>query len=597
MSKKSWGRAGICLLFLASFILSITVCFTDVFAADADGADEDSDINKRVAASLAQKRDKAPVISVQERIESIRPKPALPEEAVLIRELNVIGSTIIAEKAILKLKKLYTNRKVRGKEMQQIADRITRAYSRHGFITSYAYVVAEKLNDGVLELKVVEGKTGTVTIQGNKYFSTKVLRKKIPLEEGGPFNMIELTRGLSKINRHRDRKASLKLDPSADGTVTDITITVKDNLPLHTILAADNYGSEYILYKRYKVYFIHNNLTGHDDSASIKIQRTEGDAHQLADLDYYIPLSNNWKLLFYIMPYKTEVYYYKDNKDTDFEKHARKSYFNFYQTLIDEPDCELVSSYGFVYKDIHWYSRKEKIVWDNPTARDRFRALMWGIDFNRADRYGRWVIANDLEVGIARMWGGATHEDDMSSIQGAGGDYAKNHLVVARRQKLFHGIDFIAKTHWQMTNKPQPGVNVFSVGGFMGVIDNRGFPRAQAPGDNGRSITVGFTFPPFGVPRNINVPYSKTKLYDSLQFFTFFDWAQPILKAPRPATDINDPVNDKKITTWRSAGTGFAFNVPDRQLSVRIDLGWPLNHVVGKDGDHMHLWWSVSKGF
>ena len=88
-----------------------------------------------------------------------------------------------------KLKKVNENKKLAGKDMQKIADKITRAYSRHGYITSYAYIVPEKLVNGVLEIQIVEGKTGTIEITGNRYFSTDLLRKKITLQEGKLFKL------------------------------------------------------------------------------------------------------------------------------------------------------------------------------------------------------------------------------------------------------------------------------------------------------------------------------------------------------------------------------------------------------------------------
>jgi hemolysin activation/secretion protein len=214
---------------------------------------------------------------------------------------------------------------------------------------------------------------------------------------------------------------------------------------------------------------------------------------------------------------------------------------------------------------------------------------MLGIDINRTDRYGRWVISNDLEIGIPRLFGGSTAEDDSTSVSGAGSKYKKNHLVIARRQKLFAGIDFITKGHWQVCNQALTGVNVFSIGGFMGVIDMRGFPRAQAPGDEGRSLSAGFSLPPFGVPRTLGVPLSKTKVYDALRFFTFVDYAKASFKTPQ-----DDTPKHYELT---SGGCGLEFKVPDKSFSTRVEIGWPISDDTPNDGDHHHIWFAVTKGF
>lgn len=283
------------------------------------------------------------------------------------------------------------------------------------------------------------------------------------------------------------------------------------------------------------------------------------------------------------MPYKREDYVGGDNVETDFEKHAHKWYFWFTQSLIDEPGIELSSAYGYVQKDIHWWQNGQQ------QKSDLFRALMWGIDLNRADKYGRWVISNDVEVGIPRLFGGSTQEDESCSVAGAGGGYKKNLLVIARRQKVVADIDWISKGRWQLSSQAQPGVNVFSIGGFMGVIDMRGYPRAQAPGDNGVSLSTGFSLPPFGVARNKKVPFSNTNIYDGLRLFTFIDYARAGFKTYQEGSP--------KHYELTSGGCGFELKVPDQAFSVRLDIGWPLSDQMPSDGDHAHAWFAVTKGF
>jgi hemolysin activation/secretion protein len=567
---------------LCLFLALAFVCGSkEVFAAE--GADEDNPKVEAIEQGLTKGRAKSPAIEIKQRVEAQIPKPSLPGGKTSIRQVNVVGSTILAQEAIDRLKFLYENKELTAREMQNCADRVTRAYSREGYISSYGYIDTDRLSEGILQIAVKEGRTGKITIEGNKTFSTKVLRKKITLQEGDLFNFKQLNTDVYKVNKHPDRKMNIVCDPNVQTGYTDVTLTVKDKSPFHTTLQLDNYGSEYITYKRYKTIFTHNNLTGHDDSLTFKAQITESAAHKLFDFDYFIPINTKWKFEFYYMPYKLEDYCCGDNVDTDFEKHAWKWYFYFYQSLIDEPGCELVSSYGFVNKDIHWWQ------YGSEQKADLFRALLWSLDLNRADKYGRWVLSNDLEIGIPRLFGGSTKEDESCSVQGAGGGYKKNHLIIARRQKLFADIDWLGKGHWQVSSQAQPGVNVFSIGGFMGVIDMRGFPRAQAPGDQGVSFSTGFSFPPFGVARTKSVPFSNTKIYDALRFFTFLDYARAGFKTLAEGSP--------KHYELTSAGCGFELKVPDKSFSVRLDIGWPLSDDESKDGDHAHAWFAITKGF
>jgi hemolysin activation/secretion protein len=244
--------------------------------------------------------------------------------------------------------------------------------------------------------------------------------------------------------------------------------------------------------------------------------------------------------------------------------------------------------------DIFWY--KPYVHYDERTRMDRFRIFKWDLSLNKADKYGRWIFLNDLQKAVPDMWGGNHVKSDASSVVGAKGDFIKNLMTVARRQKLGYGVDFFAKSRWQLSSGTLTGVNDFSAGGTCGVIDNRGFPRTQAPADEGRSLSLGFSFPAYFLSKNVNVPSSKTKLYDSLKLFTFWDWSQSILKSPKLAVNPGDP-NDKKITTLRSAGFGFTFNVPDQNLAIRLETGFALSPQEPVDGDRTHTWFSVTKTY
>jgi hemolysin activation/secretion protein len=575
------------LIFVCAYALC---CPLPCSAYDEDAGDDDPQA-MQVTGALSESKAKSPAVVIMKTRESLMPRPILPSGNTMIKEVSITGSTILAQEAIDTLKADYSGREFTAKQLQRCADLINRAYSREGYISSYAYIVPDRLASGILDIIVVEGKTGKITIQGNKNFSTSLLEKKISLKQGDLFNFKQLNSDVFRMNKVPDRKAAVTLEPDPVTGDINVVLTVKDRSPMHVTLQADNYGSDSILYNRYKTFLTHNNISGHDDTLTAKVEWAEADAHKIVDFDYSIPLNQTWKFQFYLLPYKSEDYYYKDNEPDDFEKRARKFYFWFYQSLVNEPEMELVSSYGFTYFDILWYKFGDPMKYSDPSKRDEFRILKWDLALNKADKHGRWVITNDLQKAIPDFMGGTPKKSDTTSVDGAKGDYIKNMLTVARRQKLFAGIDLTAKTRWQVTSATLTGVNAFSMGGYNGVIDNRGYPRTQFPADNGHALNMGLEFPLYFVPRTMNAPFSlKTKLYDSFRWFTFWDWAYGSLKSPKDGVD--------KSEALMSAGIGFKYTVPDQNLAVRLDCGFPLSpDEVPVDGDNTHTWFSVTKGF
>jgi len=214
-----------------------------------------------------EKKEKKPVI------EKRLPEPeGLPPEGekVLIKTITVTGVTLLAQKEIDEIIAEFQNKEISLREMQKAADLITDSYRIKGYVTSRAYLPPQKIEEGILEIRVVEGITGDIEIKGNQYFKTSLYRKQIRLKKGDPFDYELLRKGLSRINQLADRNAKAVLMPGKEAGSTDILLEVQDRLPIHIGLDWDTFGSRYIEKDRYRVTLTHNNLLGLDDIFSLQ---------------------------------------------------------------------------------------------------------------------------------------------------------------------------------------------------------------------------------------------------------------------------------------------------------------------------------------
>ena len=576
------------------FLLSIALPYIPVWAEVPEDAPPDGGFIERSLAPV-----EVPVeIMMMLEIEKHKPKPILPAEKVFIKEVDVVGVNLLSDKEIAEITEEFTNRQLSGKDMQRCADQISDKYSIKGYITSYVYIEPEALKDGVLKIQAVEGKIGEVKIEGNKYFSDEVYLARLDIQSGDIFNYKQLTNYLFRTNRHMDRKASIKVEPTDNLEYTDITVTVKDKLPVHFTFDHDNYGSQFILQKRFKQYLIFNNLTGHDDYFSLHWQFGQANAHKLFDWDYRLPLNNTWLWQLYYMPYKKEDYYDQNKETMNFQKTARKWYTYFYQTLYDDPGGMFQFNYGFVYKFINWWA------WGQKQKKDQFCAFLYGLNWVRNDDYGTWAIRNDAEKGVPDMWGASHAEDSSCSVKGAGSKYFKDEVYIARRQKLIWDADFLLKLQGQYTTQATTGVNVFSIGGLMGTIDSRGYPRASMPMDSGWYYMTTLRFPFYLLPKDARIPNIDDNVYKNLRLFIFYEYAKGYKRSTKTVAEKIGflPLNttrtdDVKRNSLRSAGFGFTWNLPKIGMSMRFDAGWPLDHRLPMDGDHAHLWYRVTQTF
>ena len=502
--------------------------------------------------------------------------PAGPEEKTLIKNITIVGATLLPTGELESIVAPYKNKEVSLREMQKIADLITDAYRKKGYITSRAYLPPQKIASDNLEIMVMEGITGDVVVKGNHYFKASLIRNKIPLKKGEPFNYDKLRNGMRNINHGSDINAKAVLAPGKDPGTTDVNLEVKDRLPIHVGFDYDNFGSRYSGKTRYKTILTDNNLLGFDDSLSLQYQLTDAERFIFFSTQYLFPVNDNLKLGFLFA--RSKVHLGKELEDS--EVHSASTLFSAYaiQTLVNTENTDIEFNVGLDYKNV--YNFQAGVT----KTSDMLRIAKTGLDIDITDGLGRTIFNNDLNFGIPDMWGGLDAKDPRSSRSGAGGQFTIYNGYLLRLQQMPFGSTILWKSQIQLTNNVLPSVEQFQLGGYANV---RGYPIAEKVGDKGYTTTWEWSFPFYFIPKNITVPFSKAKLYDALKFDLLYDLGNVHLNSAQPG--------EKKNATLRSYGFGIRFNLPE-DLMFRIDFCWPEG-AMPSDGSREHTWVEFSKTF
>ncbi len=527
--------------------------------------------------ALRKKIEKEREKPVIEEKEIPPPTPSLAEEKTPIKRIQVTGVTLISEKEINKVTAQFENKELTFADMKKAANMITDIFRQKGYITSRAYVPPQKIKDGLLQIKALEGLMGDLEVKGNRYFKTSIIKKKISLIKGAIFNYNTLRKNLTRINQHPDRAAKAILKPGKEPGTTDVILEVKDRLPIHAGFNYDNFGSRYISKDRYSMQVTHNNLFGLDDSLTFQYQLAQHSRYFLKNLRYLLPLAGDWQ--FGLSAAFSRVKLGEDYEDSDVRGKSKLYGIFANKPLIDLENFSLGLNLGFDYKDITNY--QQQVV----SSRDSLRVAKLGFDIDLSDNLGgRNLISHEVNVGMADIMGGLKQHDSKASRNGAGGKFTKNIINLFRLQKMPFSSNLLFKNQIQLSSYILPASEQFQIGGIANV---RGYPPAEAVGDKGYAWTLEWSFPLYPVPKVIKVPFSSAKLYDALKVAIFYDWANARLRRPS--------ATEEKSKTLRAVGYGFRFNLPE-DFSLRLDFGWPLDNTPA-DSDHMHTWFQVSKTF
>ena len=111
MRPKVWCHRTRFKAFIVSLVFVVSFIPVSVFAGAGDDTGEDSQTAAKIAEGLAGKRAKSPAIEIKEHILKKIPRPALPEGPTLITEIRIIGSTLIAQESIDKIREIKHKRK------------------------------------------------------------------------------------------------------------------------------------------------------------------------------------------------------------------------------------------------------------------------------------------------------------------------------------------------------------------------------------------------------------------------------------------------------------------------------------------------------
>ncbi|MCU0665482.1 MAG: BamA/TamA family outer membrane protein [Candidatus Omnitrophica bacterium] len=560
------------LLFLGLFCLAVQPTLFAQQAGKIQRSEEQILQDKLLREKIERQRQKTKVEEPAVKEEA----PGVNEEKALVKSITVSGVTIIPEKDIRAIVDPYQNKELTLKQMVGIADAITALYRKNGHITSRAYLPPQKIKDGLLEIRVVEGVTGTIKMQGNKYFKTALLMKRIGLKSGEIFNYNSLRKDLSRINENPDRNVKAVLAPGKVPATTDVNLEVKDRLPMHVAFDYDNYASRYVDKDRYRVTLSHNNFLGLDDSLSIQYQVSQREDYQLLSARYLFPVTEGLQLGFFTA--RSRIALGREYRDLNIR--GKSQYYSFYatQNLLYTDNILANLTLGFDHKDIYNFTANTE------TSRDRLRVARIGFDIDQSDNFGRTILTNDVNLGIPNIMGGLNDVDSHCSISGAGGSFAKDNLNLLRVQRMPFDSVFLWKNQFQFTNNVLPAAEQFQIGGIVNV---RGYPAAEVVGDQGCSITGEWSLPMYPVARSWKVPFSKATVYDSLRWVVFYDWANARLR--RVAA------GEEKSRTLRSTGCGLRLSLPE-DFFAKVEVAWPLDNTPS-DSDHAHVLLEVSKRF
>ena len=198
-------------------------------------------------------------------------------------------SEILTKEQIQAVTASYIGKQVTLKDLREMADKITNIYRDKGYMTCGAVLPPQRIHDGVVEVRLIEGKTGKVNLTGNRYTKTGYIMNRINLKPGEIANTEKLNRDLRWFQGTNDVQLRVVMKPGAEEGTTDYDIMAFEPQNQSVTLYTDNDGYESSGRWRAGIFYNMKSVSGIRDSLRAHFIGSRGTKSW--GLGYSVPIS------------------------------------------------------------------------------------------------------------------------------------------------------------------------------------------------------------------------------------------------------------------------------------------------------------------
>ena len=552
-------------------IKEIFLCLTAIllFSAPALAQEKSGEILQQLEKKelIPKEKPEAPVIEQKEE----KPRDAIDGKKILIRQIKLQGAALIDEQTLKIILSKYENKELTLSEINQIAEDITLNYRKQGYILAYAYIAPQEIKDGILEISVIEGRTGEITIRGNKSYSAKFIQKHLErIKQDPSLKEEKLERALLILNEYPSLSVKASLTAGKELGATDITAQAKDSLPISGSLFYDNFGTNITSKHRAGINLNTGNLITSGDYLMLRgltgLDRIDLNKLSYGRAEYLFPIDYNGTKMG--LSYANSIYK-AGEQYTILDIHGKAHVAGIYLThpLIKERAQALDIKLGFDYKDVYEY------LLDSIMSKDNIRVFNLGGTYDFTDRaQGRNIINLTYYQGVRGILGGNGKKDPDSSRLNADGAFAKYTADIIRLQKLPGYNHLYLRASGQLSEDNLFVAEQFMLGGAGSV---RGFSPASQSGDSGYFGSAELHLSPI---------YPETKVFnqkigDTIKLVLFADHGGVYRNNAQPGENKNDYLT--------SIGAGLRLYA-GKHFSVRYDYAVPRinDHFNSKNSEN-----------
>ena len=197
--------------------------------------------------------------------------PSVATPSFEITRFAIEGNSLLTEQEVAERTSAFTGKGRTFADVQLALDSLQQAYRERGWGAVSVILPEQELKDGVVRLRVVEGRIRKVTIAGAQHRDDANTRRAVPaLQEGQTPNLDALARNLQLANENPTRQLAVTMRTGQQEGDVEADVEVTDRNPSRFFLSADNSGTNETGRYRVGAGYQHANLFDRDHVATVQ---------------------------------------------------------------------------------------------------------------------------------------------------------------------------------------------------------------------------------------------------------------------------------------------------------------------------------------
>ena len=404
--------------------------------------------------------------------------PETETNLIPVEKVTVTGSTIFTPEELKAIVQSIEGRSVSLAEIENTVKEITRLYLAKGYITSRAILPEQEIEDGNIEIRVIEGSIADIKIEGNNRVDNDYIRRRLELGTDTPVRVDRIEERLQLLKAGSlvdDIEANLQ--PAPGEGQSNLVVDVDEANLFIWGANIDNYETVSTGAERVGVTIGYLDITGNQDSLITSFNHSLSASSWSFNGSYSLPVNPKDGTLQLRTNIERNEIVGDEFESLDLEGNSELYEISFRQPIINTLQKEFALSAGFSFQESRDFLNGVRL-----SGTQRTNVLKFGQDYTRRDTKGVWAFRSQLNLGVDLF--NATTEE---VANGADGIFISWLAQAQRLQRLSENNLLVIQSDLQLTPDDLLPSEQFVIGGIQSV---RGYRQNARLADNGFRLSV-----------------------------------------------------------------------------------------------------------